>query len=151
MIPIHQDLHDGAGFIRIIWGTQILLEEITEKIIKAYYQVYNELGFGFLEKVYENAMLLELRGNGIQAVAQEAIKVYYKDKIVGEYFADIIVNGNIILELKAGESIHLEHIRQVKNYLKAIRIETGFLFNFGSKAEFKRIFLNNPQKNPDKS
>jgi len=121
----------------------LLHEEITEKILKAYYKVYNTLGFGFLEKVYENAMMEELAEMGIDVIQQCPIKVHYKKKIVGEYFADIIVSGLVIIELKAASELKHEHDIQLRNYLKATNIEVGLLLNFGLKPKFKRrVFLN---------
>ena len=116
----------------------MLHSEITEKIIKAFYEVNNTLGFGFLEKVYENAMVIELRKNGFYVQQQKSIKVYYDKKEVGNYFADLLVNDLVIIELKAAESLCEEHEAQLINYLKATNIEVGLLLNFGRKAEFKR-------------
>ena len=125
----------------------LLHKNITEEIISAYYFVYNELGYGFLEKVYENAMLLELKSRGFKVESQKIIKVYFKDTIVGEYFADIVVNDKIILELKSCESLASEHEVQLFNYLKATEIEVGLLFNFGKRTAFKRkVFTNDNKK-----
>jgi len=88
---------------------EYLHNELTEKIIKVFYQVYNELGYGFLEKVYENAMMIELQSNGLYCIKQQAVKVHYKGILIGDYFADIIVNETVILELKAAEAIVQEH------------------------------------------
>lgn len=118
--------------------------EITEKIIKAFYKVYNTLGYGFLEKVYENALFIELELMGFQVNKQEPIKVYYEDKEVGVYFADLIVEESIIIELKATETLCEEHEFQLINYLKATEIEVGLLLNFGKKPEVKRkVYSNN--------
>jgi GxxExxY protein len=126
---------------------ELLHKDITDKIIKAFYTVYNELGFGFLEKVYENALFLELVKIGLYCEKQKQIKVYYNGQIVGEYFSDIIVNGCVIAELKAAESLCEEHESQLINYLKATEIEVGLLLNFGKKPEFKRkIFTNDKKK-----
>lgn len=125
----------------------LLHKDITEEIISAYYYVYNELGYGFLEKVYENAMLIELKSRGFKVESQKIIKVHFKDSIVGEYFADIIVDEKIILELKSCEALAPEHEVQLFNYLKATEIEVGLLFNFGKRAAFKRkVFTNNNKK-----
>jgi hypothetical protein len=122
----------------------LLHKNITDIILKSYYKVYNNLGYGFLEKVYENALLYELRNHGLNCEKQKPIKVYYEQIQVGEYYADIIVNECIILELKAAESIAEEHEFQLINYLKATEIEIGLLLNFGKNPEFKRkIFTNN--------
>ena len=125
----------------------LLHNEITEKIIKCYYKVYNTLGYGFLEKVYENAFALELQQNGLDVKCQFPIKVYYESKIVGEYYADIIVNNLILIELKASAFLLEEHECQIINYLKATEIELGLLFNFGKEAEYKRkVFMNKYKK-----
>ena len=125
---------------------ELLHKDITDKIIKAFYKVYNELGFGFLEKVYENALFLELKAMGLFCEKQKQIKVYYNGQIVGEYFSDIIVNGCVIVELKAAESLCEEHELQLINYLKATEIEVGILLNFGKKPEFKRKLFTNDKK-----
>jgi GxxExxY protein len=122
---------------------EILHKEITDKIIKAFYSVYNVLGFGFLEKVYENALFLELTGMGLICEKQKPIEVYYNGNMVGEYFADMIVNGCVIVELKAGETLCRAHELQLINYLKATEMEVGLLLNFGKKAEFKRKIMTN--------
>ena len=125
----------------------LLHQEITDRIIKAFYNVYNELGYGFLEKVYANALFYELTSLGFDCKTQYPIDVYYQDKKVGQYFADFIVNDCVILELKAAESICEEHEYQLINYLKATNIEVGLLLNFGKKPSYKRkIFTNNKQK-----
>jgi len=121
-------------------------KELTEKIIKIFYKVYNELGYGFLEKVYENAMMIELKKEGIPAVSQFAIKVYYENEIAGEYFADILVDDKIIVEIKAARNLALEHEAQLLNYLKATSIEVGLLLNFGPKPEIKRKAFDNSRK-----
>ncbi len=118
-------------------------KELTSEIIRCFYEVYNELGFGFLEKVYENALKHELEKRGFYVEKQKPIKVHYDDIIVGEYYADLIVNESVIIELKAAESLCKEHELQLINYLKATDIEVGLLLNFGKKPEFKRkIFTN---------
>jgi GxxExxY protein len=118
--------------------------ELTEKIIKAFYKVYNTLGYGFLEKVYENALFIELESIGLNVKKQEPIKVYYEEKEVGVYFSDLIVNDTIIIELKAAEYLIEEHESQLINYLKATDLEVGLLVNFGKKPEVKRkVYSNN--------
>lgn len=122
---------------------KLLYEEITEKIIKSYFKVYNTLGYGFLEKVYENAFAIELRKNGLEVRCQYPISVKYDSEIVGKYYADIIVNDIIIIEIKAAKEISEEHECQLINYLKATDIELGLLMNFGKGAEYRRkIFMN---------
>ncbi len=126
----------------------LLHEEITDVIIKCFYKVYNELGFGFLEKVYENAMLIELRNSGLETVQQVPVQVYYQGCAVGNYYADIIINDLVIIEIKAGVGTLIEvHELQLINYLKATKIEVGLLLYFGKKPEFKRkIFTNDNKK-----
>jgi len=124
----------------------MLHSDITDKVIKAFYKVYNELGFGFLEKVYENALLIELSNMGLLCEKQKPIKVYYNGNLVGEYFADIVVNGCVILELKAVEVLVTEHELQLINYLKATNIEVGILLNFGKQPEFRRKIFTNDRK-----
>ncbi len=117
--------------------------EITEKIIKAYYQVYNQLGYGFLEKIYERAMMIELPKHGLKCERQKNIKVFYHETEIGNYYADIIVEDCIIIELKAVETIAPEHEVQIVNYLKATEIEIGLLLNFGPKPQFRRRVFSN--------
>ncbi|MFZ1370878.1 MAG: GxxExxY protein [Ferruginibacter sp.] len=121
-------------------------EEITEKIIQAFYKVYNTLGYGFLEKVYENAMFIELTAMGFKVEKQKRILVYYFGSIVGEYNADLIIEGLITVELKANESLVEENENQLINYLKATNIEVGLLLNFGKKPQIKRKIFDNDKK-----
>ena len=115
----------------------------TQQIIEAFYKVYNTLGYGFLERVYENALLIELKEMGYECDLQYPVKVYYNEQQVGDYYADILVDNCIILELKASKALCEENEYQLINYLKATDIEVGLLFNFGKKPEFKRkIFTN---------
>jgi GxxExxY protein len=124
----------------------MLHEELTNTVICAFYNVYNVLGHGFLEKVYENALAIELKKSGLSVTQQEGVRVFYDGTQVGDYFADITVNGLVILELKAAESLKNEHFAQLTNYLKATDKEVGLLLNFGRKPEFKRILLTNDKK-----
>ncbi len=127
-------------------GNNFKHSHLTEQIIKAFYAVYNKLGYGFLEKVYLNALVIELKKVNIPAVTQHAISVYYDGIIVGEYFADIIVDGQVIVEIKAAKALTLDHEAQLLNYLKATKYEVGLLLNFGPKAEFKRKAFENSRK-----
>ncbi|MFA7418810.1 MAG: GxxExxY protein [Melioribacteraceae bacterium] len=124
----------------------MLHEESTNQIIKAFYKVNNTLGFGFLEKVYENAMKLELQNAGLKVEQQKNIRVNYNGIEVGDYYADLLINDCVIVELKATESLCEEHEAQLLNYLKATNIEVGLLMNFGKKAEFKRKIFSNENK-----
>jgi len=116
--------------------------EITDKIIGAAYRVYNTLGYGFLEKVYENALAAELMDAGVSVVQQQAIGVYYKNQVVGEYFADLLIDGKVIVELKAVSKLDRTHEVQLVNYLKATGIEVGLLINFGPEIMIKRRVFN---------
>ena len=121
-------------------------KELTEKIIRIFYRVYNTLGYGFLEKVYENAMIIEFNIEGIPAVAQSSIKVLYKNELVGEYYADILVDDMVIVEIKAARGLAPENEAQLLNYLKATNIEVGLLLNFGPKPQIKRKVFDNNKK-----
>ncbi|MFA6924020.1 MAG: GxxExxY protein [Bacteroidales bacterium] len=125
---------------------EYLHKDLTDKIIKCFYEVYNELGYGFLEKVYENAMIIELQANRLICEKQKPIKVFYKEIGIGDYFADIIVNDKIIIELKAAEVLIQEHELQLINYLKATDKEIGLLLNFGKKPEIRRKIFTNDKK-----
>ena len=120
--------------------------ELTETIIKCYYKVYNKLGYGFLEKVYENALIIEPKNSRLKGLAQYPVEVYYDEEKVGQYFADIFVEEKVILEIKAAESLCEEHELQLINYLKATNIEVGLLLNFGKKPEIKRKIFSNQFK-----
>jgi len=120
--------------------------DLTRRIIGAFYQTYNRLGYGFSERVYENALALELQKLGLRAEQQKPIKVYYGDAVVGEYFADIVVNGKVIVELKAARRLLKEHEAQLLNYLKATTIEVGLLLNYGPQAECRRKVYDNDRK-----
>lgn len=121
-------------------------KKVTEKIIGVFYKVYRNLGYGFLEKVYENAMMVELRKEGVSAVAQSPIKVFYEGDVVGEYFADILVDNKVMVEIKAAKHLVAEHEAQLLNYLKATDIEVGLLLNFGPKPEIRRKVFDNDKK-----
>lgn len=105
---------------------------------QAFYSVYNALGYGFLEKVYENALLLELQERGLFVQQQQAVPVYFKGVQVGDYYADLLVEKCVIVELKAVEQIAIGHEAQLLNYLKASQIDLGLLLNFGAKPQIKR-------------
>ena len=124
----------------------MLQQDLSNRIIRCFYKVYNTLGYGFLEKVYENALYLELISNGILCKKQCPIKVFYNEAVVGEYYADIIVEDVLIIELKAAETLVLEHEYQLINYLKATEIEVGLLLNFGKEPKFIRKIFTNDRK-----
>ena len=128
-----------------------LYKEKTESIIAGFYKVYNSLGYGFLEKVYENALRIELKNSGHSVQTQFPITVYYENHNVGNYFADLLIDDKIILEIKTVETLKDEHECQLINYLKATEYEIGLLLNFGKKPEIKRkIYTNNLKKHLQK-
>jgi GxxExxY protein len=120
--------------------------DITGQIIKSFYKVYNTLGHGFSEKVYENSLVLELNTYGLNVTQQKPINVFYNGVLVGEYFADLIVKDVVIVELKAAVSLIDAHESQLLNYLKATQIEVGLLLNFGQKPEYRRKLFTNDKK-----
>ena len=126
--------------------SSLLHKSITDIILKVYYEVYNELGYGFLEKVYQNAMYFELKSLGYKVEAQKQIKVYFKQQLVGEYYSDLLVEDKVIVELKACDLLMNIHVAQIMNYLKATPIEVGILLNFGEAPEFKRLIYTNDRK-----
>ncbi|MFD2907777.1 GxxExxY protein [Flavobacterium ardleyense] len=122
-------------------------QELTKAIIGIYYDVYNELGYGFLERVYQNAMLIELKSRGYEFEAHKKINVFYKKEIVGDYIPDIVVNNSLILELKCTECLVDAHEAQLLNYLKATDCEVGLILNFGKEPQFlRKIFTNDLKK-----
>ena len=121
-------------------------EEITEKIIKAFYKVYNTLGYGFLEKVYLNALQIELQKMGLKAEKEKRVMVFYEEQIVGDYNADLTVECIVICELKTSEQLYEGDENQLINYLKATEIEVGLLLNFGKRPEVKRKVYDNERK-----
>lgn len=126
---------------------EYLHSDITSEVLSAFYDVYNELGYGFLEKVYQNALFNELTQRGIHCQKEYPISVYYKGMCVGDYYADIMIENKIILELKAVKSILPEHLAQLNTYLRATDAEVGLLLNFGLEPQKKRIVFTNDRKN----
>jgi GxxExxY protein len=120
---------------------KLVHSEQTGLILKAFYKVYNILGYGFLEKVYQNALLFELHSLGVNCTSELPVKVYYDDHLVGDYYADILVDEKVIVELKAVENIAPEHEAQLVNYLKGTGLEVGMLLNFGPKPQYVRRVL----------
>jgi len=121
-------------------------KEITDSILGSFYEVYNELGDGFLESVYENALYLVLTGYGLCVEKQKDISVFFRGKVIGNFKADLIINEKVIVELKAVRTLNAAHEAQLINYLKATDIEVGLLLNFGRKPEFKRFVYDNKRK-----
>lgn len=120
--------------------------ELTEKIIGAFYDVYNELGHGFLESIYEQALAIALAQAGMNVQRQLAISIWFRGQKVGDFRSDMLVDGNVLLELKAVRVIDQAHEKQLLNYLRATDIEVGLLLNFGEKPQFRRLAYNNERK-----
>jgi len=118
-------------------------EELTGKIIQVFYKVYNALGYGFIERVYHNSMIIELSAAGLGFESDKPIEVHYSGRLVGTFEADLIVENRVILELKAKEAINDAHVAQLINYLRATRLEVGLVLNFGRRPEFKRKYFPN--------
>ena len=127
-------------------ATVLKYRELTECVLKAFYNLYNELGYGFLENVYENAMAIEGTDLGLTVGQQVPIQVTYKQRKVGHYEADLVINDLVIVELKAAEDLSKKHEAQLLNYLKATRFEVGLLLNFGPEPSFKRKAFDNSRK-----
>ena len=122
--------------------------DLTEAVIECFYEVYKTLGYGFLEKVYENSLRITLRERGFNVEQQAPVRVRYRDQEVGRYFADLLINDLVIVEVKSVIRLAAEHEAQLLNYLKATGLEVGLLMNFGPKPEFKRKVFETA-KSPD--
>ena len=120
--------------------------DVTERVIGVFYDVYNELGFGFLESVYHRSMVLALRAAGLLAESKPQLPVYFRGQQVGEFEADILVNRSVMLELKAADELCQAHEAQLLNYLKATSVEVGLLMNFGPRPRLKRLAFANDRK-----
>ena len=120
--------------------------ELTGKILGAFFQVHKELGYGFSERVYENALAMLLIEMGLKVEQQVHLSVFYHSRVVGEYIADMVINDTVLLELKATQKIIEDHAAQLLNYLKATSIEVGLVLNFGPSAEFRRKIYDNERK-----
>lgn len=127
-------------------AVKYLDQDITELVIHCFYKVYNTLGYGFLERVYLNALMIELKTVGLRTEKERMVKVFYDNKEVGTYLPDLIVEDQVILELKAAETLMEEHEYQLLNYLKATDLEVGLLLNFGKKAQIRRKIFENKFK-----
>jgi GxxExxY protein len=119
---------------------------LTDKILRVFYEVYNELGHGFLESVYQRSLILVLQSVGLNACSRVDIPVWFRGHQVGQFQADVLVENCVLLELKAARTLDSSHRAQLLNYLKATEIEVGLLLNFGEKPEFKRVIFDNLKK-----
>jgi len=120
--------------------------EVTDKIIGVYYDVYNELGYGFLESVYEESMAIALRDAGLTVQRQVAVPVLFRGRQVGDFRADLLVENKVLLELKSARTLDRSHEAQLLHYLRATEIEIGLLLNFGEKPQFRRLLFDNERK-----
>jgi GxxExxY protein len=121
-------------------------KELIDIILSCFYQVYNDLGYGFLERVYQNALYYALIDAGLKCETEKLIKVYHNGRVVGDYRADLLVEDSVLLELKASEELSSADEKQLINYLKATTIEVGYLLNFGRKPRFSRKVFSNSRK-----
>ena len=119
---------------------------ITDQILRVFYDVYNELGHGFLESVYHRSLVLALKEKGLNVRSRVAIPVWFRGQQVGQFEADVLVENCVLLELKAARMLDSSHRAQLMNYLRATEIEVGLLLNFGERPEFKRVILDNLKK-----
>ena len=121
-------------------------KELTHKIVGVFQEVYNELGHGFLESVYQRSLAIALQGAGLEARAQVRIPVWFRGQRVGQFEGDLLVNSSILLELKVAQCLNFSHQAQLLNYLRATNIEIGLLLNFGVKPEFRMLVFENSRK-----
>ncbi len=119
---------------------------VTDRIIGVFYDVYNELGSGFLESTYAEAMVIALNQSGLRAIREVPVPVWFRGKKIGQYFADMVVDNTVLLELKAARSLESAHEAQLLHYLRATEIEVGLLLNFGLRPQFRRLLFDNDRK-----
>ena len=124
----------------------LISKELVDIILKHFYRIYNDLGYGFLERVYQNALYFALLDEGLKCEAEKPIKVYFDGRVVGDYRADILVEDCVILELKAVDEFNTAFDSQLINYLKATDIEVGYVLNFGKKPKYSRKVYSNSRK-----
>ena len=155
---IFTDKQDLRGVHSLVMGsplTPLKHSTVTDKIIGVFYDVYNELGYGFLESTYAEAMVLALNQSGLRAIREVPVPVWFRGKKVGQYFTDMVVENAVLLELKAVRSLESAHEAQLLHYLRATEIEVGLLLNFGLRPQFRRLLFDNERKkireNPSES
>jgi GxxExxY protein len=136
----------NANQIKMEEHDDLISKELIDIILTQFYRVYNDLGYGFLERVYQNALYFALTNEGLKCEVEKPIKVFHDGHVVGDYHADLLVEDCVKLELKACEDINPAHEAQLINYLKATEIEVGYLLNFGKKAKFSRKVYSNNRK-----
>jgi len=142
-----QDHYNGINLLVMNAPTTILKHsDLTEKIIGVFYDVYNELGHGFLESTYAEALVLALNESGLTAAREVPVPVWFRRRKVGQYYADMIVEGVVLLELKAARTLESAHEAQLLHYLRATEVEVGMLLNFGLRPQFRRLLFDNDRK-----
>ena len=127
-------------------NTNLKHGSVTDKILRVFYEVYNELGHGFLESVYHRSLVVALKSVGLNVCSRVDVPVWFRGQQVGQFQADILVENCVLLELKAVRALDSSHQAQILNYLRATEIEVGLLLNFGEKPEFKRVIFDNLRK-----
>jgi len=126
--------------------TDLKHSELTNRVIGVFYDVYNELGYGFLESTYAAALAVALEESGVSAVREVSVPVWFRSRKVGQYYADLMVEGTVLLELKAARTMESAHEAQLLHYLRATEIEVGLLLNFGVRPQFRRLLFDNERK-----
>jgi len=130
----------------LVRAADFVHKETSEAIIRAFFQTYNRLGFGFLESVYRRALAIELRLGGLVVMEESMVTVHYRGASVGHFRCDLLVNDQVMLELKVAKRLHSRHSLQLRNALRASTVELGLVLNFGPRPEFKRLILMNRNK-----
>ena len=146
---IFTDYKDLSGVHSLVMGsplTPLKHSTVTEKIIGVFYDLYNELGYGFLESTYAEAMVIALHQSGLSAIREVPVPVWFRGKKVGQYLTDMVVENAVLLELKAARSLESAHEAQLLHYLRATEIEVGLLLNFGLRPQFRRLLFDNERK-----
>jgi len=138
---------DGVdSFVMATPSVSLKHSDLTDKIIGVFYDVYNELGYGFLESTYAEAIAIALAQSGLLVAREVAVPVWFRGMKVGHYFADMVVDNSVLLELKTARSLEAAHEAQLLHYLRATKIEVGLLLNFGQRPEFRRLLFDNDRK-----
>jgi GxxExxY protein len=146
---IFTDFSLGSGIHSVVMNTSACIlkhSELTDKIIRVFYDVYNELGHGFLESTYAEAMVVALEASGLAVAYEVPVPVWFRGKKIAQYYADLLVNTTILLELKAARTLEKAHEAQLLHYLRATEIEVGLLLNFGLRPQFRRMLFDNERK-----
>lgn len=146
---IFTDTPEGRGVNSLVMSAlsnPLKHSELTENIIGVFYDVYNELGYGFLESTYAEAMMVALADAGLNASREVSIPVWFRGRKIGQYFADLMVSGIVLLELKSSRVLEKAHEAQLLDYLRATEIEVGLLLNFGQRPQFRRLLFDNERK-----